>query len=290
LLLAAGVALLLAACHDGPAVLDAEYQHGIAQWRAARVAEMKHSPGRLAYVASGRLLPGSYSVGGERADQADVRLPVDLAELGHLQLGAETAHFAGRDGSGPVPLQPSQFDVDPGTRLTIADGEFFVVRTGPLWGWRYTRDKAALQHPFSGFEHYPLDARWRIKARWKPYPGKERLVVLTSIGTPLEFSMPGEASFWVAGHEHRLRAVMLPEGDAMMFMFSDRTSGRGSYSSGRNLVVALPAAGQRWVELDFNRAENPACALTAHLVCPLAPPESRLDIEVDAGEKTWQAG
>lgn len=282
---------LLGGCKGGhgPAgQVDAAYLQELEQWRAGRVTEMKRSPGRLAYVASGRLLPGRYSLGGELASEADLRLPVAVAELGHLELDAEHARFVGIDADAPLPLQPSEFDVDPGTRLAVADGQFFVVRTGPLWGWRYTRAKAAQQHRFAGFQHYPVDARWRIKARWKAYPQPRPLVVLTTIGTPLEFSMPGEASFWVAGREHRLRAVMLPEGDAMMFMFSDRTCGRGSHNSGRNLVVDLPAAGQRWIELDFNRAENPACALTPHLVCPLAPPEARLELAVEAGEQAWR--
>jgi uncharacterized protein len=278
-------------CHDGRAPAgqaDAAYLQTLEQWRNGRVAEMKQAPGRLAYVASGRLLPGRYSVGGQLAVEADLRLPVALAALGHLELDADDARFISAGTRVAQPLQPSEYDVVPGTRLPFADGQFFVVRTGPLWGWRFTRAKAAELHPFSGFQHYPVDARWRIKARWKPYPQPRQLVVLTTIGTPLEFSMPGEASFWVGGQEHRLRAVMLPEGDSMMFMFTDRTCGRGSHSSGRNLVVEVPADGQRWIELDFNRAENPACAVTPHLVCPLAPPESRLNLLVEAGEQAWR--
>jgi uncharacterized protein (DUF1684 family) len=38
------------------------------------------------------------------------------------------------------------------------------------------------------------------------------------------------------------------------------------------------------VLLDFNLAENPPCAITPHVVCPLAPPENRLKLPVTAGE------
>ncbi len=37
------------------------------------------------------------------------------------------------------------------------------------------------------------------------------------------------------------------------------------------------------------RVENPPCALTSHVACPIAPPDNRLALAVDAGEKTYQA-
>ena len=282
--------MLLPACRGGLELagpIDQAYLQDLAQWRAGRIIEMKQDPGRLAYVGSGRLLPGRYSVGGTLAQEVDIRLPLALPQVGELTLDAEQAHFVAAADGQSIALTPSNFDIERGTRLAMGDGQFFVVRTGPLWGWRFTRQAAASEHPFSGFEHYPVAAQWRMKARWTAYPEPRPMLVLTTIGTPLEFSVVGEARFWSQGQQHQLNAVALPESGRMMFMFIDRTSGRGTHGSGRNLITTIPAAGQRWVELDFNRAENPACALSPHLVCPLAPPESRLDIAVEAGEQLW---
>jgi uncharacterized protein (DUF1684 family) len=39
------------------------------------------------------------------------------------------------------------------------------------------------------------------------------------------------------------------------------------------------------VVLDFNRAYNPPCAVTAYATCPLAPKENRFPVAVSAGEK-----
>jgi uncharacterized protein (DUF1684 family) len=39
------------------------------------------------------------------------------------------------------------------------------------------------------------------------------------------------------------------------------------------------------VILDFNYAYHPSCAYDPIWVCPLAPPDSRLPISVEAGEK-----
>jgi uncharacterized protein len=37
--------------------------------------------------------------------------------------------------------------------------------------------------------------------------------------------------------------------------------------------------------LDFNRATNPPCAYTDLATCPLPPPENRLPVPIEAGEK-----
>jgi uncharacterized protein (DUF1684 family) len=39
------------------------------------------------------------------------------------------------------------------------------------------------------------------------------------------------------------------------------------------------------VVLDFNRASNLPCSFTDYATCPVAPPENRLSIAVEAGEK-----
>ena len=69
-------------------------------------------------------------------------------------------------------------------------------------------------------------------------------------------------------------------------MFADRTSGHGSYGAGRFLDAPMPDADGR-VVLDFNQAYNPPCAFTAFATCPLPPPENRLDLAVQAGEKAY---
>jgi uncharacterized protein (DUF1684 family) len=39
------------------------------------------------------------------------------------------------------------------------------------------------------------------------------------------------------------------------------------------------------VVLDFNRAANLPCAYTDLATCPLPPPENRLPVAIEAGEK-----
>jgi hypothetical protein len=96
---------------------------------------------------------------------------------------------------------------------------------------------------------------------------------------------PGAVVFEHDGQRHRIEA--LDEGDGTLFLiFADRTSGHGSYPAGRYLKAPKPDATGR-VVLDFNRAYNPPCAFTDFATCPLPPPENRLDIAIEAGEKAY---
>jgi uncharacterized protein len=37
--------------------------------------------------------------------------------------------------------------------------------------------------------------------------------------------------------------------------------------------------------LDFNKAYNPYCAFAERYACPIPPPENKLSVEINAGEK-----
>ncbi|MCS6781502.1 MAG: DUF1684 domain-containing protein, partial [Geminicoccaceae bacterium] len=66
-------------------------------------------------------------------------------------------------------------------------------------------------------------------------------------------------------------------------------NGRETYGGGRFLYADPPDA-EGTVRLDFNRAFNPPCAFTAFATCPLPPPENRLDLAIEAGEKRYRPG
>ena len=73
--------------------------------------------------------------------------------------------------------------------------------------------------------------------------------------------------------------------------FRDDTNGSETYAAGRYLVDAAksadlggdPSAGT--LILDFNFAFQPSCAFDPQWACPLAPPESRLPVRIEAGER-----
>ena len=68
----------------------------------------------------------------------------------------------------------------------------------------------------------------------------------------------------------------LAVGQALWFVFRDRTSGRETYPSARFLYTDAPVDGK--VVIDFNFAQNPPCAYNPYTTCPLPPQQNRLPI------------
>jgi len=296
--------MVVAACSDGAgsatsasALLggtDADgYVAQVEKWRQARLAALRAPDGWLSYTGSGRLRPGSYRVG--TAADNDIGLSSGPPRLGLLTVEEGRIRFEAARGVdvrlrgkpvGQVQLVPEEAGRK-ADRLDVGDSQFYVVRTGQVYGWRFRDPEAPARHLLTEIEHFPVDARWRVHARWQPYPKPRPITLLTSIGTPLAAWIPGEAVFEREGRQYRLHPVSQPNDPKLFFIFSDRTSGKETYGGARYLFVEPPANGT--LVLDFNRAENPPCALTPHLVCPIAPPANRLDLAVNAGEKTYIA-
>jgi uncharacterized protein len=86
--------------------------------------------------------------------------------------------------------------------------------------------------------------------------------------------------YWMAGYAGGL---FLP--------FRDVTNGAETYGAGRYLLDAAksadlgPGLAERSLVLDFNFAFQPSCAFDPKWACPLSPPENRLDIRIEAGER-----
>ena len=66
-------------------------------------------------------------------------------------------------------------------------------------------------------------------------------------------------------------------------ILGDRTNGDTTYGAGRYLYADLEADDR--IVVDFNKAYTPPCAFTPFATCPLPPPENRLGIPIEAGEK-----
>jgi uncharacterized protein len=86
--------------------------------------------------------------------------------------------------------------------------------------------------------------------------------------------------YWMAGYAGGL---LLP--------FRDATNGRETYGAGRYLLDTAKSAdlgrgaAPHSLILDFNFSFHPSCAFDPRWSCPLAPPENRLDLRIDAGER-----
>ncbi|HET9681978.1 MAG TPA: DUF1684 domain-containing protein [Candidatus Limnocylindrales bacterium] len=181
--------------------------------------------------------------------------------------------------------------------------------------WRTARERLFREHPDSPVpaglrgafraHHWPYDERLRFVLpvldepaepeahagiRLSLAPG-ESLQLPMSVGDALDFRRigwievpftPGPrrlALYWMAGYAGGL---FLP--------FRDATNGDTTYAAGRYLLDTAKSAdlgvdpASRLV-IDFNFAFHPSCAFDPVWSCPLAPPENRLDLPVEAGER-----
>ena len=95
----------------------------------------------------------------------------------------------------------------------------------------------------------------------------------------------GTISFQVKGETATL-TVYRHENDGEFFLpFTDLTRGQSSYGEGR--YVDLEPLHHGRFGLDFNYAYNPYCAYNANWSCPVPPVENRLDVAIEAGEKSF---
>ena len=149
------------------------------------------------------------------------------------------------------------------------------------------------RHSFAGLAYFPVDPKYRVRARLVRDPNPQRVVLATSKGIPRDMIRVGVFEFEIDGTKQRLAAFKsAPQPghhhheDRNLFVpFRDATSGKETYGAARYLdIEALPT--DEYV-LDFNVAYNPYCAYSDDYVCPFPPRENWLTVPIRAGEKNF---
>jgi uncharacterized protein (DUF1684 family) len=142
----------------------------------------------------------------------------------------------------------------------------------------------ALRH-FEGIELYPYDPSWVLEARWTDAPDAERRVPFEhgrDEGRTRDLPVPGDLHLTLDGENYTLNAF--DDEGTLLLVFGDPTNGKETYGSGRFLFVERDPGSDR-VTLDFNQAFVPPCGFSAHFNCPVPPPQNRIVVPVEAGEK-----
>jgi len=260
---------------------DSAYQRQIVQWRAEREAKLKADDGWLTVVGLHWLHEGLNTVGSD--PQADAPLPPSLpARVGTISLSKGKVHFKP---AGGVALKEMDLktDLKPDyDRLTLGHLKFFVIERENRFGVRVKDNDSEARRTFAGLRWFAVDPSWNIKAKFIPSP--HQVTFDTEIGTKEKDESPGYVTFTRGGREYKLEPVT--EDDHLWFVFRDQTSGKTTYAASRFLYVPMPKDG--FVEVDFNKAENPPCVFTDYATCPLPPPQNRLQLAVTAGEQMYR--
>jgi hypothetical protein len=160
----------------------------------------------------------------------------------------------------------------------------FVIQRSDKFGIRLKDPDSQYRREFKGIETYPAQEEYQVTAKWVAAP--EKMPILNVIGQTESMDSPGYAVFTLHGQEYRLRPYLeTPGAKELFYVFRDQTSAKETYGAGRFLYSAMPLDGK--VVLDFNKAYNPPCAFTPYATCPLPPPENRLAVRIEAGEKKY---
>jgi uncharacterized protein (DUF1684 family) len=271
---------------------DASYINEIRQWRQKRDARLRRPDGWLSLAGLYWLEDGENTVGS--APTSDLVFPADKAplELGVMERHGDTVTFEPTAGVQVlVDDQPVRHavtmvpDTEEGTTvLQYGPLLFYAIVRGDRVGVRLKDSESEVLASFKGIESYPIDPKWRVVARFKPYDPPKLLHIPTILGDVDEEPAPGALEFAVGDQQFKLDVTQ--EGDEFFVVFGDSTNGKTTYGGGRFIYTSLPdPAGD--VVLDFNKAYNPPCVFTPYATCPLPTPANKLPIAVTAGEKLY---
>ena len=294
----------LAACARGPAGPTPEEQAAQAQreaaefarvqylWRAKRVIDLNRPDGWTSLVGLHWLDPGTHRVGSDTDNGS--RTTLGPAHLGVFTVRGKQVGFVPDavvtvDGEPQIGATTLRIDSDAAgpSRLVFDGGKGLasVIERGGRLALRVKHADAETRVHFAGIDYWTGGRDWQVPAKFIAHPVGKTLPIANIIGTTDEIPNPGAVEFERGGKTYRLEA--LDEGEGTLFLvFADRTSGHGSYGAGRFLDAPMPDKQGRLV-IDFNQSYNPPCAFTPFATCPLPPPENRLDLAVQAGERDY---
>jgi uncharacterized protein len=283
------IAALIAACGSErwpspPVVEQSKYQADYRAWRESQQALVSDV---LSIVGVWPLEQGETPFG------SDATLPIVLPLSG----APIRAGVFRRDGA-MVSVVPSA-----DSALRLADGRpvrdamtleqevwvdsllLYVSDAGDDRRWLTARD---MKHPAianpPALETYPLDAKWRVSARFDAFESPKPVQVSDVRGGAMNFLALGQLVFRLNEQAHRLTVFGEPGGGEFFVMFKDATNQTTTFGGYRILTPAVVNGGE-WTVLDFNFAFNPPCAYSRYTLCPLPPPENTLPVAIEAGLK-----
>jgi len=252
------------------------YEKEILTWHETRIKSLLRDQGWLTLVALTWLKEGQNEL--ESIGMITLRDTIPL----FTALPTATATLKEK----PVQSLILKTDADKGgpDKITSGTKTFAVIKRGGKFAIRMWDTESPVRKEFTGIDRFPIDEKWKIEARWEPYPEFKKVTIPTVVPGIFETGMaPGVAVFSLNGKEYRIEPVSDDSLKEFSFIFSDLTAGKETYGGGRFLDAKGPVNGK--VILDFNKAYNPPCAFTSFATCPVPLQQNRLQVRIEAGEK-----
>ncbi len=229
--------LTLQGCRPTPPPTPSESAHraDVEAWREWRYADLRQPDNWLSLVGLYWLREGENTFGGG-ADNDLVFPGNDLPErLGVLTVFADSVAVTIEDGSGVLAdgaaLRRIRMTTDvegDSTVLSLGSLRWYVMQRRDRRGVRLMDAEAPLRESFEGIDHYAVERRWRVAARWDAYDPVKTMRVPNILGTVDERPSAGALVFDVAGETYRLDVQGEPTDNRFFVIFADQTNGPGT--------------------------------------------------------------
>jgi uncharacterized protein (DUF1684 family) len=260
-----------------------EFTRETLAFRAARIARLTAPEGWLTQVARHAL------------DRGENQLPIGTVTLDEggvvtLSVPADRQVSLLGDGNTEQPVRERVLRDDSAgapDRLVHAGLFYELIRRGDIFAVRVRDPHSPRRHQFPGTDWFPVRPDWRLEGTFQPFPEERHISIPYDLGPVLSRS-PGQVALTIDGRTFRLDSLMDDDRRRLFILFGDATNRDLTYGAGRFLYTPLPDAASGRVVVDFNRALNPACAFTEFATCPLPPPQNRLPLRIEAGEKRYE--
>ena len=265
---------------------DAGYLKSYDKWKAELVNDLKEN--WLSLAGLFWLKAGENSFGTDPGNA--IVLPKGPSQAGVFELEGTNVTVKFSPGAGakvdgkPVTMVKLQPDISGNpTAVELGSLRIKAIVRGQRIGIRLKDIDSEGARNYRGPVFFPIDLSYRVKATLVPSDGKKTVDVPNVLGDTTPTASAGVLVFKINGQEVRLTDLGGNPSKGLSFVFNDLTSKTDTYPGGRFLETDPVVNGT--VEIDFNRAYNPPCAVTPYATCPLAPKENRLAVAIPAGEK-----
>jgi uncharacterized protein (DUF1684 family) len=291
------LAALLFGCAPSPETMpsptagNANHEQEILAYRQAREEGLRSPDGWLSLVGLFWLQEGHNTLGGDPNNR--VALPVGQApgvvggldvKGGQVSIKVEPGVAVTANGQLITSLDlKSDAEGEP-TILKLGSLEFYVIDRAGRLGIRVKDSASEVLKNFTGLDYYPINLAWRLDARYERYDSPREVDIPNIIGTTFREPSPGALLVEIGGKTYDL--IVFPDAPSYLLAFGDTTNGSETYGGGRFLKIELPPESGT-VVLDFNKAYSPPCVFTPYATCPLPPPQNKIAVPVQVGEKGY---
>ena len=283
------LATVIAAGFGLPESANAEndYKAETEAWRAEREATLKDDDGWLTVSALFFLREGDNSFGSDPGNDFVVpRIPGDAGvfELHEGRVSVRAPANGRLTVSGETVETAQLYPSERRTTVTMGPVSLWVHLSGARLAIRVRDTEADIRKNFTKLSWFPVNDRYRVPGTFTPHREPITVKTMNILGDIETYTSTGYVTLTVDGQEMRMLPVNA--GQRLWFIMRDLTSGQETYSAARFLYADAPDADGRTI-VDFNRAYNPPCAFNPHTTCPLPPPDNRLNVRIEAGEKDY---